>query len=90
MSVKADLIAARKLIEKPENWTQGEYRGHENGMVTYCLVGAIHYVNENYFDCAYEAMQKFMDMSLENFNDTHTHAEVLELLDRAITAQTEG
>lgn len=53
ISTRAALLAARKLIEKPENWARGWYAYDENrnrcgslsaDAVCWCAVGAIHKV----------------------------------------------
>ena len=57
-SVKETLIAARKLIEKPENWAQGAYARDAKGVdlsskgakkgneaVSFCMYGALMRVN---------------------------------------------
>jgi len=91
------LINARKLIENPECWTQGVFACDEDGFVTdieegvcFCSMGAIIRAdgglgNESYI-AAFGAMQSVIgnSTSISRFNDTHTHAEVLAMFDKAI------
>ena len=87
------LIEARKLIEKPENWTQGELARDEGGTschpergVRWCAEGAIQKATGDYY--YYDIMKAITgDFALYKFNDTHTHAEVLAAFTRAIEAE---
>lgn len=95
----ADLKAVRELISVPERWTQREHAREASGMPTdwespsavcWCYEGA------RYKVCGWgtsraNAMLVLgvrQGMTVE-FNDTHTHAEVLAKLDELI-AQLEG
>jgi hypothetical protein len=97
VSVADVLRKARALIEKPENWLQGEYCDGDK----FCLLGAIAKVQElpeykseetpAYF--AVKAAVRALDPGTvfpHRFNDTHTHAEVLAAFDRAIERATTG
>jgi hypothetical protein len=84
-SVVEVLQKARALIEKPENWTQGEFKTTDG---RFCSVGAL---NEACPGCndvwerAYDPLQSVAGGgSVSAFNDTHTHAEVLAAFDKAI------
>ena len=98
MTTKDDLIAARKLIERPESWGQGDGdagvkmppRGKR------CAANAVSEstVGEG-FKSALRPLFALLPPSptpqrpigaLVEFNDTHTHPEVLDLFDRAIAA----
>lgn len=72
-SVKDYLVAARRLIEKPENWTQDDYAKDANGEGT--CTGDPSTVSR----CALGDQQ-----SIASFNDSHNHAQVLALFDKAI------
>lgn len=93
-SPKQVLIAARKLIEKPENWTQGKYRRSREDGMSYCSDGALMQadgvLNSGCLSDSYwEACQLLRDNMFGDvvfFNDTHTHAEVLAAFDKAIEA----
>lgn len=80
------LRAARRLIEKPEDWIQGRYRGHQR---RFCAVGAIEDVNEGWSRLivaanALAAVFAAGAKSVIDLSDTHTHTEVLALSDTAI------
>ncbi len=82
------LRAARAKIEKPENWCQGSFRnGH-----AYCALGAVRessYGVIRYIE-ACDVLERLAG-PIPKYNDSHTHAEVLSLFDRAIaTAELEG
>lgn len=90
------LIEARKLIEKPENWTRRNYAQNEfgQGVTTispaackFCAVGALKRVTADSWEhshLAWDMLDKAVGQSITNFNDTHTHAEVLDAFSRAI------
>lgn len=95
MKSTADILReARKLIERPEAWTQGVWARNAAGAeveesssdaVCWCSVGAIFRVapRQNY-DVIRALAALTGGMSPIAFNDTHTHAEVLAALDKAI------
>ena len=98
-SVRDVLIAARKLIEKPENWTQrawardadGTVINSKNGdAVCWCSEGAIRKFSSDYFTrrSAEMALVKAFDgMAYETpakFNDSLSHSAVLAAFDKAI------
>lgn len=91
------LIAARALITPPDKWTQGEIARDDEGNATsptamdavcWCAQGAIakvaggHYLIGAFY--ARDTLRKVAGNKVFNFNDGHTHAEVLAALDRAI------
>lgn len=92
------LIEARKLIEKPENWTQGvdarDSRGiavdyDHGGAVCWCAAGAISRIGK--MSDAVGDAERTMRLAIgfgfiSSFNDSRTHAEVLAAFDRAIEA----
>ncbi len=94
--VKLDLIAAKALIDAPEKWCQGTTsKSYPDGSIGRCAFGALVAVNyrredNRLFRGAYNALlgeipsSATMATSVERFNDTHTHAEVMALWDRAI------
>lgn len=98
MTTSEVLRKARALIEKPENWTQREVARDARGKPIWnprdervckrCTLGAVDAVAESYEQAL--AMRTVLweacSMSITDFNDTHTHAEVLSLFDRAIAA----
>lgn len=99
-TVKDILIAARARIAEPDKWTQGAGARAANGSITrvrskeacrWCVLGAIEVETGPGPDFLAAADAVECQLSdgpwlLSRFNDTHTHAEVLALLDRAIEA----
>jgi hypothetical protein len=95
VTVKEVLIAARKLIEDPKNWTQGvcarSKRGREVDYYSplackWCSVGALAKSSDNngvLFNKAKEALKLRMG-NIGDFNDNKPHAEILKVFDKAI------
>ena len=98
-SIKQLLIAARKLIENPEHWTQGVMARNCDGHSTYyrnggafcfCASGALQRVQADIgltFDDLHRSMwilEGFCPVDILHFNDSHTHQEVLNVFDKAI------
>jgi hypothetical protein len=94
MSAVDQLRAARALISDPAKWTQGTIARDWTGKGTtadavdafcWCAVGALEKVASN--AQPFRALKWAMPSgyrSIVSFNDTHTHAEVLALFDKAI------
>ncbi len=90
------LIEARKLIEREENWTQEAFARQANGNNAYlhgpfackfCTIGAVRRVTSDELttkEKALDALRSVAQVPLAIFNDAHTHAEVLQLFDKAI------
>ena len=92
------LKAARKLIEKKENWTTKTSARDAEGKsckVTdenahqFCVTGAIHKVCTPYADCnvAYSAvvlLDRYAGKSVVDINDREGHEAVLNVLDECI------
>lgn len=82
------LKKTRALIANRENWTQGYDRlTTHDGVVKYCLYGALYEVHGG--DLIGSPLWKLLvklagSIALSDFNDHHTHREVLALLDTAI------
>jgi len=88
------LKAARHLISDPAKWTQGTIARDWTGKQTtadsidafcWCAVGALEKVGSN--AGPFRALRWAMPSgyrSIVSFNDSHTHAEVLALFDKAI------
>ena len=82
------LIAARAKIEKPENWLNRCPDHDEEADGRYCAARAIWSTASPSKGRAYEALAHACAVfSVPQFNDTHTHAEVLAAFDRAIEAE---
>jgi len=99
----ADILRkARAVIEKPENWTKGDFARDaklrpisalSTDAQCFCTWGAIIRVSENApqmnnaADALYRHLNHPMDLDVFNDDETTTHAEVLSLFDRAIAAE---
>lgn len=103
MTSTAEILkAARKLIEKPENWTQGVYakdnldRGispYSANAKCFCTVGALFRAGGNLSSFHGKLPVKILDaFGVPNagemiwVNDSSTHSEVLDLFSKAIAA----
>lgn len=98
-SVRQILIEARKLIEKEENWCKRHYALDGAGMSTnelfdnavcFCALGAINRSAGELLCCEDGPVSVLTEAmgaaTVHEFNDTHTHAEVLAAFDRAVEA----
>lgn len=100
------LKAARDLIAKPENWTQGSYAKRSDDLETipsdpdavcFCSVGAIFKAGDASFKFSetlpFEIREAFgvaKENDLVKFNDSHTHSEVLDLFSKSISKAEQG
>ena len=94
MTPAEQLRAARALISNPDNWTQGKFARDWTGKETtpsatdafcWCAVGALEKVGSNAEP--FKALRWSLPTgcrSISSFNDSHHHAEVLALFDKAI------
>jgi hypothetical protein len=86
MTTREVLVGARKLIEKPERWASAgpELLDGER----HCALTAVMTVAPTLFlgERARSALQAQARDSVAHFNDTHSHAEILDLFDKAIEA----
>lgn len=81
MTTLEQLIAARKLIEKPENWYQGAFRKGD----AICAFQALRGVCSDPYDVLLGRLCDAAGVrSLALWNDTHTHTEVLDAFTKAI------
>lgn len=101
MTPKDVLCEARRLIENPDRWV-GKCRmaeavdGREVGpnhpdAYRFCLIGALKRasLNEVEYDVARHVVGELLgDHLIGVWNDNHTHAEVIGLLDQAIASQS--
>jgi len=86
------LVAARVLIEQPENWTRRVWG--ENGK--HCMLAALSRsasTEAGVWETALDFLQdatgvQGTENGLTSWNDTHTHAEVLAAYDAAIAKAT--
>jgi hypothetical protein len=84
--------AARAKISDEKNWTQNAYARNTQGdivsyssseAVCFCALGALKSIRSLEFDDI-QLLEEECNYSIEEFNDTHTHAEILAAFDRAI------
>ena len=82
MSVREKLIAARALIDTEDKWTQHVYTTTDGRI---CASKALQHVGVHVFSGPYKALAEAMGRKwVCDFNDTHTHEEVLAAFDQAI------
>lgn len=92
------LRAARELIAEPKAWTQRAFGRDEDGMccdslhpdaVCWCAGGALTKAANGHGLIRSKAREQLYAAigcaDIVDFNDEHTHAEVLSAFDRAIT-----
>ncbi len=91
--VKLDLIAAKMLIDTQDKWCRhATSKSYPDGRTERCAFGAlVAAINDrDRYLAAIEALMRAIPfsntvaVSVERFNDTHTHAELMALWDRAI------
>jgi hypothetical protein len=91
-TTKEILIAAKALISNKENWCQNKsIKKKEDGTISYCSIGAIVEiagVPEAWDERqdAFSELRTHTNGSIADFNDSHTHTEVMELFDKAIAS----
>ena len=96
MSPLEVLTKARELIADPANWTTGLYARNAQGehtmttskdAVCWCSEGAVFRVTPENWEDAKSALQLINSVAgddIVGFNDSHTHAEVMEVWDKAL------
>jgi len=92
MKVSELLKQAKSLIEDEEHWCCGVFARDKSGnpctprsqkAVAWCSTGALQ--NKSFSDVhARLLLRKHMGMSIIQFNDSHTHEEVIKAWDAAI------
>lgn len=92
LSIQSVLYGARELIKDEKNWAKWQWKSYneETEEFSYCLIGAIRETAGDSileYQCC-QFLYDFIpsDILLSKFNDTGTHKEVLDLLDRAIAS----
>lgn len=81
MTTRKRIEAAKGLIDSPAKWCQGFTN---NGHGQRCALGAFRGRNARPLYDLLAADPSYGTRSLVEFNDTHTHAEVMALFDRAL------
>jgi hypothetical protein len=90
LTVRDVLVAARALIENPEDWRKGAYRTRDadGHVLARCACGALQDASRpkraGQSSAAYQALKAAMGGDVCEWNDDHTHAEVLAAFDKAI------
>lgn len=100
------LEKARELISVESRWTQGSYAKDGNGegtfpwgedAVCFCALGAIKKAGDFRNDCSEPALflgrvlrDRTGFVSIDEYNDSHSHADILSLFDHAIAAAREA
>ena len=92
MKASETLIRAKAVIEDPKNWTQGQYARKSNMDVTsvedenatcFCSIGALSKIGGLNCDLMMYLIQ-YANGGIAEYNDTHTHEQVMEVWDKAI------
>lgn len=88
------LIEARALISDPKRWTQGSWAKNARGWdvfyndpsaVCFCASSALRRsCNLLELETAWGILAREMDGGVAPFNDSHTHAEVMDAFQKAI------
>lgn len=95
------LKQVKATIATPETWCQYRYAKNKDGervfiddpqAVQWCLSGAMRLIDHDQrspvYKRAYGYLTKIGHDGTTGFNDTHTHSEVLALLDRVVEYST--
>lgn len=104
MKPSQTLQAARDLISDPKRWTQGWFAKDDQGTDTHslspqaacwCSLGALtKAAGSGYYSRELGYLEKVLDaktgQGVSQFNDSHTHAEVVEVFDEAIKLAKEA
>lgn len=99
MSTKEILVQLRALLDKPEHWTQSQMARNVNSApvdptseeaTQWCMAGGLCKITSNktgtsmYYILARDAISAVVSTRVVNFNDSHTHADVLAAIEEAI------
>lgn len=91
------LLDLRDLLADEKNWTQGAFARDENGAdlgyrgvnegASWCLTGAILYVSpdDDTAQAVWRKLREKIGSSLDIFNDSVRHADILALLDWSVS-----
>lgn len=92
MNTKDILIAARARIENKTNWFGGDEPLRDDSIDQRCAIMAINDIcpaeTDDYGRVRNALKRGMYASSVVEFNDSHTHAEVLAAFDRAIAQET--
>ncbi len=94
MTTKEGLIKAKEFIDTPDKWCQHAFSEHNRltGTTKYCSMGALdeciwRYARGNgklLANMSYKLECAIDGLCIGPWNDSHTHAQVMEAWDRAI------
>lgn len=93
MKTSEQLKQAKLLIATPDKWTQGKFVDQGKICASEAIArtteGRANHHSGDYMSCeAYKILEEAMGIktsfAVSNFNDSHTHEEVLAAFDRAI------
>lgn len=82
MTPREILIAAKARIDKPSKWTRLESKSANGRRV--CAAQAIWLKGAEDYGRVTECFRLAVGISVIEYNDSHTHAEVMAAFDRAI------
>ena len=87
------LIAARAIIADEAHWTRGDFAkdsmgysadSTSNEAVCWCSIGALEKASDTGSISAMIELNRTVQGSMSEYNDTHSHAEVLAVWDSTI------
>lgn len=98
------LKAAKAVIENPDKWTQGAFArdtqgnrlpgGYGDEATCFCSLGAVEKATQlDWYDTPdiVVYLEEAIDDQVAHFNDSASHADVMQMFDKAITlAESEG
>ena len=100
MKTSEFLRKAKSLIDTPDKWTQGEFATDRNGTPVdpdsaaaqcFCSLGALWRQDTIYWATSQRVhLLEAMGGNIAQFNDNHSHAEVMSAWDKAIAAAEAG
>lgn len=93
MKASETLIRAKAVIKDPKNWTQGTFARNSLGeaagaisssAVCFCSLGALKRIEWSSSFHLQLRLNEAACGSIVDYNDTHTHEQVMEVWDKAI------
>jgi hypothetical protein len=94
MKASEILIKAKEVIVDPKNWIQRSYAldkdnntlyGSDKNSICFCSIGAIQKVlGRNKLNKAENFLREAAGGNMVDYNDNHSHSEVMEVWDKAI------
>lgn len=93
MKTSEILIKAKEVITDPKNWTQGKFARNALGKtacptdfdaVCFCSLGALKRIGKSSSFHLQLRLNEAVGGSIVDYNDSHTHEQVMEVWDKAI------